>query len=144
MKKVLCDLDGTLALNEHRQHFIEGANKDWDAFFLACDGDTPNHPIIALLWMIDPGIDIHIVSGRSDIAKDMTKDWLRYHDVPYTSLIMREQGDFTPDHVLKKQWIESEGWTPEDVFLVLDDRDKVVKMWRDEGFTCLQVADGDF
>ena len=27
---------------------------------------------------------------------------------------------------------------------VLDDRNQVVKMWRENGLTCLQVAEGDF
>jgi hypothetical protein len=27
---------------------------------------------------------------------------------------------------------------------VFDDRDKVVKMWRDEGVACFQVAPGEF
>ena len=31
-----------------------------------------------------------------------------------------------------------------DVFLVVDDRDKVVKMWRDLGLNTFQVAPGDF
>lgn len=30
------------------------------------------------------------------------------------------------------------------VLYVIDDRDKVVKMWRDIGLTCAQVAYGDF
>ena len=32
----------------------------------------------------------------------------------------------------------------DEVFLVVDDRDKVVKMWRDLGFNTFQVAPGDF
>lgn len=41
------DLDGTLALNEHRQHFINGdGKKDWESFFNALDGDEPNHGVI--------------------------------------------------------------------------------------------------
>lgn len=30
------------------------------------------------------------------------------------------------------------------VEFVIDDRDQVVRMWRDLGLRCLQVADGDF
>jgi hypothetical protein len=32
----------------------------------------------------------------------------------------------------------------DEVFLVVDDRDKVVKMWRDLGLNTFQVAPGDF
>mgnify|MGYP004095851775 CR=1 FL=1 len=31
-KIVICDIDGTTANNDHRQHFLEG-KKDWDGFF---------------------------------------------------------------------------------------------------------------
>ena len=31
-KIVLCDIDGTIANNDHRQHYLEG-KKDWDGFF---------------------------------------------------------------------------------------------------------------
>ena len=31
-----------------------------------------------------------------------------------------------------------------DVFAVFDDRIQVVDMWRQNGLTCFQVADGDF
>ena len=32
----------------------------------------------------------------------------------------------------------------DDVFLVVDDRNKVVDMWRSLGLTVFQVAEGDF
>ncbi len=32
----------------------------------------------------------------------------------------------------------------DEVFLVVDDRDKVVKMWRDLGLNTFQVAPGEF
>ena len=36
---IVFDLDGTIALNDHRQHFVERpkGQKDWYAFFEACD-----------------------------------------------------------------------------------------------------------
>ena len=32
-KIVICDIDGTIANNDHRQHFLEG-KKDWDGFLI--------------------------------------------------------------------------------------------------------------
>jgi hypothetical protein len=55
---------------------------------------------------------------------------------------MRKIGDFRPDEVLKKEWLDEVG--PENIKMIFDDRDKVVKMWRDNGITCLQVAPGNF
>lgn len=40
---VVSDLDGTLALTEHRADHLCGPRKDWRAFYAACDKDEPCH-----------------------------------------------------------------------------------------------------
>ena len=49
-----------------------------------------------------------------------------------------------PDDELKKRWLDQLFTNTEDILCVFDDRDKVVKMWRDSGLTCFQVAEGNF
>ena len=53
------DLDGTLALTEHRQHILD--NKDdpqrWRRFYAACDRDEPNAPAGSLLMNHDDDFD---------------------------------------------------------------------------------------
>lgn len=147
MKNIfIFDLDGTLALIEHRRHLVEGGQKKWDEFYAACVDDEPNEPVVYMtkLVKIIPGNLVYIFSGRSDAVRPQTEAWLRRHDVWYDKLIMRKEGDFTPDEVLKKQWIDSHVETREHVACIFDDRDKVCRMWRSEGFTCFQVAPGAF
>ena len=45
------DLDGTLALIEHRRHFVARprGEQDWKAFYAACDKDAPNDPVIGTM-----------------------------------------------------------------------------------------------
>jgi len=50
---------------------------------------------------------------------------------------------FVPDNTLKKQFL-NEHFDINDVFLVVDDRQQVVDMWRSLGLTVFQVAKGDF
>jgi hypothetical protein len=50
---------------------------------------------------------------------------------------------FMPDEILKKHMLDL-FVDIDDVFLVVDDRNKVVKMWRDLGLNTFQVAPGDF
>ena len=57
---------------------------------------------------------------------------------------MRPIGSNTPDEVLKKQWLDEELNAGEEIMCVFDDRDKVVKMWRDNGILCMQVNYGNF
>lgn len=149
MKEIIIfDLDGTLALIDHRRHFVEceREKQDWDAFYEACDKDAPNMPVIDILnWLPDRGtfgMKIIILSGRSDKVREKTETWLRWNRVRYDGLRMRPEGDFTSDDVLKKRWAEEIGVAR--IKMVFDDRDKVVKMWRSLGITCLQVAEGDF
>jgi hypothetical protein len=149
------DLDGTLALIGHRRHFVEcpREQQDWAGFYAACDQDEQNEPIIELAnSLLDENAnEIWIFSGRSDEVREKTVDWLSSYltltrqELRGPILQMRADGDFTPDDVLKKQWLDE--MLPEDrerLVCVSDDRDRVVKMWRDNGVTCLQVAAGEF
>ena len=146
------DLDGTLALIEHRRHLVENGAGRWKEFFAACVDDKPNAPVITVLHSLRyAAADIRIFSGRSDEVREETVTWLTTHtnlrprELLGPMLRMRKQGDYTPDEVLKKQWFD-ELSTHDRMRLmcVFDDRDKVVKMWRDEGVACFQVAPGEF
>lgn len=144
-KAILCDLDGTIALIEHRRHFVEGEHQNWDKFFEACDQDLPNTPVIELLKVLTfYGFKVYITSGRMETVREKTVHWLKENGVPYEKLTMRDKGDNTPDHVLKLSWLGKDVPNKEEILFVLDDRDKVVKMWREEGISCLQVAPGNF
>lgn len=143
--RVIFDLDGTLALNEHRAHFVQGEKKDWRAFFAACGQDEPAIPIIATLRALAiAGHHVEIWSGRSDEVRAITEAWLAAHDLGHIPLRMRAEGDFTPDHKLKKEWLLSEIAAGREPHLAFDDRNIVVAMWREHGITCIQVAEGNF
>lgn len=124
----------------------------WDAFFEACDQDVPNWQVIGvLLQLYQIGADIQIWSGRSDAVRAKTIVWL-YSALKLQPYVidkmlhkMRAADDFTPDHQMKRAWLNA--MPPADrarLGGVFDDRDSVVKMWRSEGLTCFQVAPGNF
>lgn len=148
-KTVLVDLDGTLALNQHRSHFIDktnGKKRDWVAYFEACDKDLPNHPVIETVNALRAqGNRVHIFSARGDIVRDKTVKWLSLHGVQYDDLTMREMDTYTADEILKRFWLlDLYPNYKNDILCVFDDRDKVVKMWRELGLTCFQVSEGSF
>lgn len=147
------DLDGTLALIEHRRHFVERPRdeQDWESFYSECVNDTRNEPLTDILHaLLCGGNDVWVFSGRSKVVEEETHQWLADNTAFFElmkpeNIMMREIGDFTPDDVLKKQWLDA--MLPEDrarLLAVFDDRDRVVNMWRDNGITCLQVAPGSF
>ena len=146
-KIVIFDLDGTLALIDKRRDLsmVDG-KRDWDIFFnpVNIDLDEPNIPVINMAQLLNAqGFGIVIFSGRADKTKFRTMDWLDKHNVPYDLLQMRPADKhFMPDNELKQQWLD--GLDKDSIFAVFDDRQQVVDMWRSNGLTTFQVADGDF
>ena len=124
--------------------------------------DKPNHPVISTAQLYyDAGYKIMIFSGRNDRSFDATVNWLKKHNVPFHNLVMRpdkfqsksfpiakgnpatQDMRFMPDEILKKKMLDL-FVDIDDVFMTVDDRQKVVDMWRGLGLTCFQVAPGDF
>jgi len=142
---IIFDLDGTLADIEHRLHFINGEEKNWSGFFNACDGDSVIEDTANILdnFLYRSDLVIGIVSGRSDEVEEKTRAWLSAKDIYCDFLVMRKAGDYRPDHVIKKEWLD--GFDGKDhILAVFEDRKAVVDMWREAGLTCYQVAEGDF
>ena len=148
------DLDGTLALIQHRLHFIQSKPKDWRGFFAAVKDDVPNMPVIkTMMGLRNAGAEIWIWSGRSDECKEETQYWLAKHchvtfggwlEAP-EAFRMRKAGDYRDDVIVKGEWLaEIEPPEYKRLTAVFDDRDRVVKMWRYAGVPCFQVAPGEF
>jgi hypothetical protein len=57
---------------------------------------------------------------------------------------MRKSGDLRKDSIVKQEIYEQFILNQYNTAFVLDDRDQVVRVWRDLGLTCLQVVYGDF
>ena len=63
---VICDIDGTVANNDHRQHLLNGF-KTWDLFFNALDKDTPILEVIEyVLELHSNGKKIVFITGRPE------------------------------------------------------------------------------
>ena len=147
---IIFDLDGTLALIDKRREVSTKTNGrlDWGKFFNSTniELDEPNLPVIKMAQLFsEQGFNIVILSGRSNKTETATRSWLSKNKIPFNKLIMRdsETDHFTPDWVLKKNMLD-ENLDINDVFLVVDDRDRVVKLWRSLGLTTFQVAEGNF
>ena len=143
MKTAIFDLDGTLALIEHRRHLVTASPPNWTEFNAQCGNDEPNEPIIEQMKMMrEHGWKIFIFSARSEEAMDLTKEWLRKNvaENAFWQLRMRPRGIYLRDDLLKMWWLaqlREEGF---DVKIAFDDRQQVVDMWRLNGVTCCQVA----
>lgn len=134
----LADLDGTLALKGDRSPY------DWSRVIL----DTPNDDVVRVVRaLLYDHWEFIFMSGRSDACRQATTDWLRiYLDVVVDedTLLMRKDGDFRKDALVKRELYEAHIRDQYDVLGVFDDRQQVVDMWRELGLTVFQVAPNNF
>lgn len=133
-KAVICDIDGTLARMVNRGPYDTTKYLDDKVVEII-------HWSFARLAENAARI---ICSGRSEEHRDVTEQWLAGHGITYDHLFMRPTGDNRNDAIIKREIYEREIAGKYDIRLVLDDRNRVVDMWRSLGLTCLQVAPGDF
>lgn len=143
---IVFDLDGTLALDEHRVHYLRQEPKDWDGYFAACGKDKLCLPIFGVLRALSPMNNIAIWSGRSASVRHLTNEWLVDQGVNeyVNEYRFRAEDDRTQDTDLKRRWLHEQNATDDPVTLVFEDRKRVVDMWRSEGVVCCQVAPGEF
>lgn len=159
MKILVVDIDGTISKVGERIKFLEETPKNWDAFYAASFKDEPIRLIIDLVYdLFRQGYIVFFFTGRRESCRMETKEWIHENfpndfsyyknfpnDFSYHNLAMRENNDHRADTEVKPEMMERyiANYMKESV-LILEDRTSVVKKWRELGYTCLQVADGDF
>lgn len=138
---IIVDIDGTLA------HIVDRSPYD----YTKVSEDIVDENVAQIVRKYAqrdiqdlPDTYIIVVSGREDACRTETEQWLADNHIPYDEFYMRKHDDNRNDAIVKKE-IYDEFIKPRfNVRFVLDDRDRVVKMWREEGLKVLQVAEGDF
>lgn len=139
---IICDLDGTISINDQGRNAFE---------YRQARHDAVNGPVAETLRAFVeglPGIDLVFVSAREEYGREVTEGWIRHH-LPFTvfkplNLFLRANKDYRKDAVVKSEIYLHDIKPYWDILFVLDDRDQVVKMWREQGLSCFQVAEGDF
>ncbi|HXG64952.1 MAG TPA: hypothetical protein VNO70_07575 [Blastocatellia bacterium] len=141
-KDVIVDIDGTLADVTHRLHHIRGKPKSWQKFFALMPEDKPVQKVIDQVLDLAKEHNIYVVSGRPEDYRGVTADWLRLHQVPYKALYMRKAGDYRPDDVVKQEILD-EHFDRENIELVIEDRPRVIRMWKKNGLKVQDVGTGE-
>jgi len=148
---VIGDIDGTTMKVDHRLHYR--SRGDYESFTNACVDDTPiKNNIIVIRNML---LGFHVrgqeclyigATGRRDTVKDITIKQHQQCGLPFNDLYMRDGRNKEGDHILKLKFLEMIRTKYPDYKIVcaFEDRDSVVKMWRDNGITCFQVNYGNF
>jgi hypothetical protein len=149
-KAIIVDIDGTVALRNNRSPFD----------YSKVGEDLVDHRMAHLLRNLigeSDEYEVFFVTGREaiDNCREDTIKWINDNIYPHTyngfmgpeynwKLFMRDEGDHRSDEIVKKEIYENHIAPYCDVVCVFDDRNRVVKMWRDLGLLVAQVWDGDF
>jgi predicted kinase len=132
---VLCDIDGTLAIHAGRGPYD----------LAKCETDLLNEEVARILAICDRADDyVILLSGRQSEYREHTERWLAKHQVPYDELWMRAADDRRGDDIVKAELFDEHVRHRFKVRFVLDDRDRVVALWRRMGLKCWQVNYGAF
>ena len=138
---IIVDLDGTVCLHNGRSPYD----------LTRVSEDIPNYPLVRFLKELICNKHIIFLSGRegTDQCRQDTLNWLTENICSSDfgckwELRMREKNNFEPDEIIKERIFYKEIEPKYNVIAVFDDRDKVVKMWRNLGLLCNQVYWGNF
>lgn len=131
---VIVDIDGTLA------HMTSRGPFEWHRV----GEDDLDKTVAGLVATLAFDNVIVLVSGRDEDCREQTEDWLSEHAIPYRDLHMRPKSSMEDDRIVKERIYREHVEGRYNVRFILDDRDKVVRMWRRLGLKVLQVAEGNF
>lgn len=132
---IVVDIDGTLALHNNRGPFE----------FDKVETDDLNVGVSVFTDLMYAGFsEVILLSGRQAEYRPHTERWLEKNLVAYSELHMRSVGDRRSDCLVKAELFDNHVRDRFTVTHVLDDRDRVVYLWRKLGLPCWQVAAGNF
>jgi hypothetical protein len=140
-----CDLDGTLCDTQWRE--VHAQRRDWNAFHAGMVQDSPSAAVLLVVRsFISHGVPVVYFTGRPERYRAATTEWLEHHFVDSAHLYMRPDEDKRTDAELKAaQYQQFKDACPDLVLMfVMEDRDRVVAMWRDLGVPCFQVRPGAY
>ncbi len=137
---IVCDLDGTLAINNHGRDYFDATD---------CDKDAVNLAVLTVLrWALHDDRNIIFVSGREERFREPTLKFLKRYLLDDHLLFMRKDKDNRSDYIIKEEIYKAFIKDKYDILFVMDDRNSdkcpVVDMWRKQGLRCFQVAEGNF
>lgn len=166
---VVVDLDGTLCDSAHREHLAVA--KQWDEFHSLLGEDRPHQDVADLLEVLNTGIltadlEVILLTGRNERYRGQTEAWLLKNRIKSDHLLMRPDYNFISDHLLKPSMLYAflagtsiDEWAEpvdddqakieyerakQQVWFILEDRDKVVEAWRNMGLRCWQTQPGGY
>ena len=136
-KIVLCDIDGTIANNDHRQHLLKEF-KDWDKFFLELKNDSP---IMSAINFINKehhlNSQIIFITGRPYRYKKETQTWLEKYFFFPLEIVMRKDGDTRDKLIVKDEILDQ--FKLQNIKFILENDEDLMMLWKQRKVTIVDV-----
>ena len=142
---VVFDIDGVLSDAAGRQHFLEGGaggSQDWDGFFAACGDDRLIEEVGRLLGLLDPTLQVVLLTGRPLRVQPQTLAWLERYQLRWDLLVMRDFGDYSAATEFKRRTVAQLRQLGFDLQLAFEDDPRNLQMFRAEGIPCVYIHSG--
>ena len=136
---IICDIDGTIANNDHRQNLLVEF-KDWDLFFSKMSEDLPIKPVIEIIEEeYKSGKKICFLTGRPERYRAVTSTWIEKHlNITHFVLHMRQDDDHRDKVSVKREMFEQNFNLKDIDYFVENDKD-LIKLWEENGTKVLDV-----
>lgn len=131
-KAIIVDIDGTLA-------HMDGKRSPFE--YDKVGQDSVDGAVRLLVNHLSTVSQVFIFSGREETCYNQTLSWLYDNDIYFDALVMRKEGDHRCDTIVKKEMFDEHIKGEYNVLMVVDDRPKVCRMWREFGLKVFQVGD---
>jgi len=142
------DLDETLCNTQHRiKHILKGNHDKYNSLLM---GDTVYNDAKQLFHNIkaDENTAMYISTARPFNFWISTQKWLQENCIPIEGhqVFMRDHLDNRSDKVIKLENLQSIRHLHKKGIPVIafDDRSKIIKMYRSQGVTALQIRKGEY
>jgi len=137
-KLVLCDIDGTIANNDHRQNLLKEFN-DWDKFFSLLKDDEPIHVIIERVKQeVESSNHIVFLTGRPEKYREMTNDWLSKYFEDGFSLLMRKDDDLRNKIVVKEEIFHG-NFQKTQIKACFENDPQLIELWQRLGLNVIDI-----
>jgi hypothetical protein len=138
-KTLIVEIDNVLSDTSHRQSYLEGDKPNFVEYARQSRHDRANMQVIEEVRRAKKrGFHVTIVTGRSDLTRPDTVNWLRQYNVPYDELIMRPRSIMDADDVFKRRIVSG----IKDAVAAVDASDNVLSAYRGMGLRTFKASDG--
>lgn len=150
---VIFDIDGTIADNNHRLHYLTGPDKNWNLYNSEMHKDKAITAVLSKLKTLAKTKPIILLTGRPESKRNTTVKWLRDQGVGflfanrladltkgYIYLIMRPDDNRDENHHYKSKEVEKIKRAGLKPVIAYDDDIKCRRMFRDFGIRVIDPA----